>query len=146
MKHVKEFENNSENVDFIADLIKENPLSKDNDFYMFIGRPDFTETENGLYKKTVYIENMVRITPDENSIHSANLLHIRVRFQTDSQLYHIWLPKDLRSEVEGKGTGNMDEYIIELINKYKQKGTDEHGKQVYRDVKQRREDINKYNL
>ena len=145
MKHVKEFEN-SENVDFLADLIKENPLSKDNDFYMFIGKPDFTETENGLYKKTTYIENMVRITPDENSIHSANLLHIRVKFQTDSYVYHIWLPKDIRSEVEGKGSVSMDDYIIELINKYKQKGSDEQGKKVFNDVKQRRKDINNYNL
>jgi hypothetical protein len=147
MKHIKKFEKiDNEDIDFLDELIRENPLSEDNDFYIFIGRQDFVETKNGLYKSSIYIENMVRISPDENSIHIANLLGMRLRFQTDSKMYHIWLPKDIRNEVEGKGSGSLEPYIIELINKYKQKGTDEQGKKVYNDVKQRRKNINNYNL
>jgi len=148
MKHIRTFETEKEDeqVGFLSDLINENPLSEDHDFYMFIGKQDFIETKNGLYRSSIYIENMVRISPDAESIRTANLLHMRLRFQSDSKMYHIWLPKEMRSDIEGKGSGSLTKPMIELINKYKQQGTDDKGKAVYRDVKQRRDDMKKYNL
>jgi hypothetical protein len=36
--------------------------------------------------------------------------------------------------------------LIDLIDKHKMRGSDEHGRQVAKDVKRRKEDIEKYNL
>ena len=143
MKHIKKFED-TENVDFLDDLIRENPLSKDNDFYMFIGKPDFIETEKDSYKKSIYIENMVRITP--NSVGAMKGLEMRKMFQHDVQLYHIWLPKELEDDVSGKGSNRIEPWLVDLIDTHKRKGTDEHGKKVLKDVRQRNKDIEKYNL
>lgn len=149
MKHVKAYEKEdktSENIELLGDLLKENPLSKDNDFYMFIAGSKFIETDNGLYKKKLDIENMVRITPDANGLSAMNFLPMRARFQTDCKLYHIWLPIELRDQIEGKGSAKLDEYLIELIDKYKQTGSDQQGRKVMSDVIQRRKDIEKFNL
>jgi hypothetical protein len=146
MKHLKKFEVSQNTVDLFKDIYDENPNKDTHDFYMFIAHPDFIETEGGLYKKTIDIENMVRITPDEKSLSAANFLELRARFQNDSTLYHIWLPKELRKEIEGKGSGSIEEWLIDLIDKHKMRGSDEHGRQVAKDVKRRKEDIEKYNL
>ena len=149
MKHIKKFEAKSkaeikkENDEIFQDLIDENPLSKDHDFYMFIGKDTFIENEDGSYKKGLEIENMVRMTKD--TYEYSGMMSMRARFQMGT-VYHIWLPVELRDEIEGNGSGSIPGYLIDLINKYKRKGGDEHGKQVYKDVMQRREDIDKYNL
>lgn len=140
----KIFEVSKYNLDLFQELYDENPLKDTHDFYVFIAKHDFKEVENGLYKKALVIENMVRITPDEKSINAINMLELRARFQQDS-LYHIWLPKEIRSEVEGKGS-NIESWLAELIDKYKMKGSDEHGRQVYKDVLQRRKNIELYNI
>lgn len=149
MKYIKTYENKNkdiENVELLDDLLKENPLSKDNDFYIFIGHDDFKETEDGLYKKTLDIENMVRIQPDMQSLTAMKFLPLRVRFQPNSELYHIWLPIELRNEIEGKSSSMLDDYLVDLINKYKIKGIDDKGRETTRDVIKRREDIKKFNL
>ncbi len=145
MKYLKNFESKSENIDLLKDLFDENPLKDTYDFYLFIGKYEFEEAEGGLYKKTLVIENMVRITPDEKSINAANGLSLRARFQIDSKLYHVWLPKEMRDQVEGKGS-SIEPWLVDLIDKHKMLGSDEHGKKVYKDVLQRKEDIKKYNL
>lgn len=145
MKHLKKFESEEDQVELLSDLIKENPLSEDHDFYMFIAGEHFSETKNGLYKKTIEIENMVRITPDKKSISAAKGLEMRIKFQHNSALYHIWLPQDIRELVEGKGS-NLEPWLVDLINKYKQRGADAHGIKVLKDVKQRKKDITKYNI
>ena len=112
---------------------------------MFIAKDTFKEAKGGLYKKTLEIENMVRMTPDVQSIMASKGLEMRAMVQIDSKLYHIWLPKDIRSMVEGKGT-NLESWIVDLIDKYKMRGTTEEGKKIYRNVVDRQKNVVKYNI
>ena len=89
---------------------------------------------------------MVRITPDFHSVSSMAGLQIRSKFQIDSKLYQIWLPKGVRDDVEGKCSSDMETWLVELIDKNKKFGSDEHGKKVYNDTVQRRKDISKFNI
>lgn len=148
MKYLKTFEKISmeEQIELLNDLINENPLHKDNDFYMFIGRNEFKEDIDGRFRKTLEIERMIKITPDEKSINLMNGLRKRSLFQTDSKLYNIWLPKFMEDDVVFKGSHDLDDNIIEIIDKYKNQGSDQHGKDVFNNVQQRRTNIKKYNL
>jgi len=155
MKYIKQFETREEeekkkrkeNLQIFKDLFQENPLSQTHDFYMFIGRSKFIELPDGNYKKSLEIENMVRIKPDQQSLSASNGLSLRVMVQhDDSALYHIWLPKEIRKDVEGKGDHSIEPWLVDLINTHKQKGSDDHGRQVAKDIKQRRNDMDKYNL
>lgn len=134
------------NVQLLKDLLDENPISKTHDFYMFVGSDKFEETESGMYKKIIDIENMVRITGDEKSLAASQGLNMRARFQENSKVYHIWLPKEIRSEVEGKSSQSIDPWLVDLINNYKQRGSDEQGKRIFKDVKSRRDNMEKFNL
>jgi hypothetical protein len=90
---------------------------------------------------------MVRITPDAKSVSNANLLAMRAGFQHDARLFHIWLPKEIRDDVEGKGGNSIEPWLNDLIDKHKRFGDkDGEGKRVLKDVLRRREDVNKYNL
>jgi len=149
MKYIKLFEKTKEDNDLelLSDLIDENPLSKTHDFYIFIAGDKFEETENGLYKKTLSIENMVRITPDKASLGAMKGLQLRAEFQQDVRLYHIWLPQEIRDDVEGKGSNSLEPWLVELINKHKRFGDKEGvGKKVMNDVIQRKKDIDRYNV
>lgn len=136
-KEKEKAEKKKENDELFQQLIDENPLSKDHDFYFFIGGDEFKENKDGSYRKTLDIENMVRITPETYTY--VNMMEMRARFQQDKKLYHIWLPVLLREEVEGKGSRSMDEWLIEIIDKYKMRGGTDYGKQVYRDILKTRE-------
>ena len=68
---------------------------------MFIGRNEFKEDIDGRFRKTLEIERMIKITPDEK---------------------------------------------FELIDKYKNQGSDQYGKEVFNNVQQRRINTKKYNL
>jgi hypothetical protein len=155
MKHLKTFEaispeerkkKEEDAVETFAELLEENPLSKDHDFYMFLARESFKEAEGGLYKKTLEIENMVRMTPDIQSLMSSKGLEMRAMYQNDCKLYHIWLPQEFREEVEGQG-GGLDPWIVDLIDKYKMRGDgDGHGRKVYKDVLDRKKFRDKFNI
>lgn len=155
MKHIKKFESSlnkeeqekrKDQVELTGELLSENPMSKDNDLYIFVGRDDFREDKDGRFTKTLEIENMVKITP-ENAVHTEWGLSMRARFQ-GGKVYHIWLPKELEEEVSGKGSNSIEPFIVDLINKYKQTS----GKKVdnldqrLKDIRQRRNDVGKYNL
>jgi len=156
MKNIKNFEaymtdkekaeKEKEQIELLKDLLIENPSYNTHDFYIFIGRPEFKEEDDGKYRKTIEIENMVKITPDANSLAAMSGLQMRAMVQHDSTLYHIWLPKDIEDEVSGKGSNTIEPWLVDLINTHKQKGADSHGRQVFKDVKQRRDDINKFNI
>lgn len=149
MKYLKTFEKRSEEVqaDLLADLLSENPLSETHDFYIFLGGEKFVEDENGKYDKKLDIENMVRITPDVQSIGAMKGLQMRAMFQQGVKLYHIWLPQEIRDDIEGKGSNSLDSWLVDLIDKYKRRGDPTgEGKKVMNEVKQRKEDAKKYNL
>jgi hypothetical protein len=147
MKHIKKFESREDNVELLGDLLEENPLSIDHDFYIFLASEAFIPVKD-LFKKGINIENMIRIQADSNSVAAMSMLDMRARFQGGTTLYHIWLPKDLRDSVEGKGGKSLEPWLVELINKYKGRGSgsDTEGKRIMKDVIQRRKDINNYNL
>ena len=148
MKYIKLFEKTKEDneLELLSDLIDENPLSETHDFYIFLGGEKFEDDENGKYDKKLDIENMVRITPDVKSIGAMKGLQMRAMFQQGVRLYHIWLPQEIRDDVEGKGE-NLEPWLLELINKHKGFGDKEgEGRRVMKDVIQRREIAKKYNL
>lgn len=154
MKYIKTFEITSEEqkakdldrIDLLRDLLQQNPDHETHDFYIFIGREDFKEEKNGLYKKSIEIENMVRITPDASSVTAMAGLEMRARFKHDSKLYNIWLPIEIREEVEGKGSSSLDPWLVDLINKHKSSGGDQQSRDIYQNTLQRRKDTSKYNL
>ena len=154
MNHIKIYESkdeeqmrkNQEKVDLLGDLLNENPNNETHDFYVFLASDVFKETKGGLYKKTLDIENMVRITPDYNSVMSIAGIEMRERFQPDTKMYHIWLPKEEREDIEGKSSSTMESWLIKMIDKNKKRGGDEHGKKVYNDAIQRRKDLSKFNI
>lgn len=154
MKYIKKFEatkqSKQEQIDLLRLTLMENPQYETHDFYLFIGRDDFREEEDGRYKKTLEIENMVKITPDENSLAAMSGLQMRAVAQQDSKLYHIWLPKEIEEEVSGKGSESIEPYLVDLINQYKQKGSDAQGRAVFNDVRQKTagmtNNLNKYNM
>jgi len=150
MKHVKAFESltekEQEKVDLLADLMSRNPKSEDNDFYIFLAKDTFKETKGGLYKKELEIENMIRITPDYHGLFSIHGLEMREKFQIDSKIYHIWLPKEMRTDIEGKSDGDMKPWLLKMINKNKSYGADEYGKKVYKDAIDMRKNASKFNI
>lgn len=155
MKHLKKFESSWEDerqekketeeeiqIEILRNSIEQNPLSEDNDFYIFLAGDRFEEDEDGRYRKTLDIENMVRITPDMKSIGAMQGLQMRARFQQGVKLYSIWLPKELQSDVEGKGSLSLEPYLVDLINKYKQTGSTEEGRQKFKEIeKKAKEDV-----
>jgi len=154
MKHIKTYESNDEEkarknqekIDILGDLLSENPDYETHDFYAFLASDTFKETKPGLFKKELNIENMVRITPDINSLSSMAGLEIRSRFQPETKLYNIWLPKEAREDIEGNSSSSMEPWLVDLIDKNKKQGGDDQGKQSYKNAVQRRQDLSKFNL
>jgi hypothetical protein len=161
MKYIKKFENywerekeekeqkRKDNIELAREIFAENPMSKEHDLYMFVGRDEFKEDEDGKYTKTLEIENMVKITPEDvNTVEWG--LGMRAIFQ-GGNVYHIWLPKEIEDLVSGRGSGDIEPWLINLIDQHKQrikdvKDTKLDVKQRLQDIKQRREDTNKFNL
>lgn len=93
-------------IEFLNDFINKNPLHKDHDFYLFTAKDKFIEEQDGRYRKTIKIEKIFKISPNEKSI---NLMYSLCLQKTDSKLYNIWLPKNTEN----------DKLNIDFINKYK---------------------------
>lgn len=97
-----------------------NQRDKDKDCYVFLARDGFREDEKGNYKKFLDIENMFKIDIyDSTSYQTINSMLLRSKFNSDSKLWMIWLPKDFFSSEENRV--NPNDYQLELINKYKEK-------------------------
>jgi hypothetical protein len=118
MKYIKQFEDNKSfyDDDLLKDILDNNPISKDHDFYIFIAKDNFIKDDDGRYTKSLDIERMIKITADKSSISNMQGMQMRVRFQQDSKLYYIWLPKELDEEVEGKSGSQMEPWLIKLID------------------------------
>jgi len=150
MKHLKKFEstkndNKIDELELFKQIYDENPDKDTHDFYMFLSKSEFVELPNGDYRKVPGIENMVRITPDKKSLGNMKGLSMRAHF-TNAGLYQIWLPKEVRDEVENKNYHNIDIWLLELIGKHRRPGSDNHGRKVFNDVKDRLSSVQLYNL
>lgn len=94
-------------VELMGELFNENPMFEEHDLYMFVGRDEFKEDDDGRYTKKLEIENMVKIKPDESSLSVGWGLNMRAKFQ-GGKVYHIWLPKGLEDLIEGKGSNSIE--------------------------------------
>jgi hypothetical protein len=116
---------------------------------MFVGRDDFREDKDGRYTKTLEIENMVKITP-ENAMSSNFGLGMRAQIQ-GGKVYHIWLPKEMENMVSGKGSNSLEPWLVDLINQHKQTLSDSKGPKLdvnkrLKDIRDRKNDMDKFNL
>lgn len=158
MKKIKMFENywedqkkereeiKKDQVKLMDELFNENPMFKEHDLYMFVGRDEFKEDEDGRYTKSLEIEKMIKITPDENSLHVGWGLSMRAQIQ-GGKVYHIWLPKEIEELVSDKDSNQMEPWLIDLINKHKQtQGKKFDVDKRLKDIRKVRTDVNKYNL
>lgn len=152
MKHIQKFESYSKSDEkTFQELMEMNPNSKYNDLYAFLYKDEFVEDDDGKYIKTLGIENMVRITPDKQGMFNIQGLQLRSGFQPHLNYHQIWLPKDIRDEVEGKGYKEIDPFILNAIkDKIKEKKPKQklvNDLDLFRkDIEDKLNDIEKYNL
>ncbi len=95
---------------------------KENDTFVFIGRPKFEEVPpgSGNYKKTLEIEKLIKVDPynvdDHKMIHA---LKLRARAQGEnSQVFKINLPKGV---IKDRATSDLPDWLVGLIDKNKEK-------------------------
>jgi hypothetical protein len=119
---------NSKEIDKMCSLINMNlqktpetiERDKNNDCYLFIARRGFREREDGSYEKFLDIENMFKVNIyDESTYQTISMMRLRTRFNSESSLYMIWLPKDFFHSENERIQPN--DYQLELIDKYKEK-------------------------
>lgn len=119
---------NSRELTKMCDLVNMN-LQKDartiardksSDCYVFIARDGFKEDENGNYQKFLDIENLFKINIyDTSSYQTISMMRMRTRFNSDSKLWMVWLPKDFFDSDNNRISPNP--YQLEIIDKYKEK-------------------------
>ncbi len=149
MMHVKIYDDYSVHIsdlDLFKQVYSENPNKDTHDFYTFISRDEFLELPDGNYKKVPGIEKMIRITPDEESMNSMRGMYIRSKFDTKSDTFHIWLPNEIRKDLDGEGYQNIETWLLDLIGENMIKGGDKFGREVMNNVINRAKEIEKYNL
>jgi hypothetical protein len=95
-------------------------FDKENDRFIFIGRPAFREEPEGSgnFKKTLEIENLVKIDRfDPESHRAAEIMQLRAKQQGgDSSLYMVVLPAGV---ITTKTTTSIDPWLVDLINQHK---------------------------
>jgi hypothetical protein len=97
---------------------KEKKFDKDNETFVFIGRPGFREDPPGSenYKKTLEIERLVPIDRFDIETHKMiGMMKLRAVYQGEnSRVYSVSLPK---GTVDPNHT--LPNYLIDIIDKYK---------------------------
>jgi hypothetical protein len=94
------------------------------DLFVFIGRDKFIKNEDDSYKKSLEIENFLKMDLyDQNDLLSINMMKMRARNQSGgSEVYMIWLPKRLfREEKSNYMEDEIPEDIIKMIDKNKKR-------------------------
>lgn len=93
---------------------------KNNDQFVFIGRPKFVEEPDGKFRKTLEIEKLVKVDRfDVNAHQTITTMKLRARFQDGGgDVYTITLPKG----VVGKH-GEIEDWLIDTIDEHKVKVT-----------------------
>ncbi len=100
----------------------ERQRDQENDLFVFIGRDKFVEKEDGNYRKTLEIENFIKIDiykPED--LQMVNMMQIRSRSQGGgSNVYMIWMPKDFfPEEKDSYMEEEIPEWALDLINQKK---------------------------
>ena len=99
---------------------KQEKFDKDNQLYVFIGRPGFKEEPGGKYSKTLEIEKLVPVDRfDDKAHHMVAMMKMRASFQGEkSEAYMVTLPKmafDPHDE--------LPDWLIALIDEHKKRIT-----------------------
>lgn len=93
-------------------------IDRENELFIFIGRPTFVERPNGSgnFKKTLEIERLVKIDPyDAKSHQMAQAMKMRARWQGEkSEVYQVLLPKGTVKDPD-----DLDNWLIQLIDGHK---------------------------
>lgn len=101
---------------------KQEKEDRDNQLYVFVGRPTFKEEPKGSgnFKKTLEIEKLVPIDRFDQQAHQmVGMMKIRARFQGEnSEVYMVTLPKMAHDPAD-----DLPEWLIPLIDEHKKKVT-----------------------
>ena len=100
----------------------EKKFDKENDLYIFIGRPGFVETPEGSgnYRKSLEIEKLVKIDRFDAEAHQmAQMMKLRATYQGEnSDVYVVNLPKGTVKDIY-----DLDPWLVDLIDKHKRRVT-----------------------
>lgn len=92
------------------------------DLFVFIGRDKFVENEDGSYRKTLEVENFLKINIyNPEDLQMVNIMKLRARSQGGSEVYMIWIPKDFFDEEKDSYTEEEISDFIDAINQKKTK-------------------------
>jgi len=91
------------------------------DLFVFIGRDKFVEKEDGSYRKTLEVENFLKINIyNPEDLQMINMMKMRSRYQGGgSNVYMIWMPKDIFEEEKDSYTEEEISDFIDVINQKK---------------------------
>jgi hypothetical protein len=94
--------------------------------FVFNGKYEFVEQDNGSYKKELSIEMFCKIdTTDPGDLQSVSMMKFRARSQGDLETYLIWIEKDIIDEILGEGDAfpgsDLPDYLISAIDSNKTK-------------------------
>jgi len=115
---IKTFESFIDGVDddeTFEKMLKNNPMSKSHDLFIFIYKEGFKENDSGSYNKTLEIERMIKVTVDNYK--SMNMINIRAQINLGS-VGTIWWPKDAIEMIDDKSSDDMELWLIDTIEKH----------------------------
>jgi len=115
---IKKFESFIDGVgdDEVFDkMLKNNPMTKTHDLFIFIYKEGFKENENGSYDKTLDIERMIKLTIENYK--SMNGIYMRAQINM-GYVGFIWWPKDATELIEDKSSDDMDLWLLDTIEKH----------------------------
>lgn len=95
-------------------------FDKQNQQYVFIGRPAFKEEPDGKYRKTLEIEKLVPVDRFDIKTHQmVEMMKLRARYQGEnSDVYMVTLPVTAL-----KPGADVPEWMIDLIDEHKTRVT-----------------------
>jgi hypothetical protein len=99
----------------------ERSRDESHDLFVFVGRDKFVEKEDGSYRKTLEVENFLKLNIyNPEDLQMINMMKIRARMQGGgSEVYMIWMPKGIFEEEKDSYTEEEISDFIDVINQKK---------------------------
>jgi hypothetical protein len=139
------FTDNMDNIELFKMTYNENPLHTTHKLFFFIYDYEYRELDDGNYKKIIAPEKMVEINADKNGYHNGQGMLFRTKF-VDKKFGVIWWPMGETYMIKNKGINNLDEYILNIIDKHKSNLENNDGKTVFYNLIKRINKINEFNI
>jgi len=121
-----------DNDEIFDDLMSKNIYTKTHKLFAFIYIYSFREDDDGRYSKYLDIENIIEI--NKSTYKSYSMMEMRARIES-KQVARIWWLKNATDMIEGKSSNDLDDGILDLIEKHMITGSDSHGRKEYDDTK-----------